>query len=302
MPIARRALLAPLAMAPFAAWSSARAAGALTVTYAGSMGVLMDRGINPAFTDETGTTVHGIGQAAMGLARLLAAKTMMADVFVSVSPAPIKVVEDAGLAKHAIPVASTGIVLAYSPKSKFAAQFAAPHADWTKILANPSLRLGRTDPNTDPQGQYVLYTLHLAEKYYHIPGFAEKISGGTLNPAQIFAEPSLLSRLQDGEIDCTLGYESAVISQKLPYLTLPKQINFSDASLTKSWYDQASLTLTVKGKTKTNHPGPLVFYATALDNAANPTDAQAYVNFLAGPDGQSIFKRFGYNPGTGGAI
>jgi molybdate/tungstate transport system substrate-binding protein len=300
MPIARRALLAPLALAPFV--RPARAAGALTVTYAGSMGVLMDRGINPAFTDETGTIVHGIGQAAMGLARLLAAKTMMADVFVSVSPAPIKVVEAAGLAKQAIPVASTAIVLAYSPKSKFAAQFAAPHADWTKILMDPSLRLGRTDPNTDPQGQYVLYTLQLAEKFYHIPGFAEKIFGGTLNPSQIFAEPSLLSRLQDGEIDCTLGYESAVISQKLPYITLPKQINFSDASLTKSWYDQASLTLTVKGATKTSHPGALVFYATVLDNAANPADAQAYVKFLAGPDGQSIFKRFGYNPGTGGAI
>jgi molybdate/tungstate transport system substrate-binding protein len=302
MPLARRTLLAPLAAAPFVSWRTARAADEITVAFAGSMGVLMDRGLNPAFTTKTGTAVHGIGQAAMGLAHLLSAKTMMADVFVSVSPAPIKVVEAAGLSHHAVPVASTAMVLAYSPKSQFAAQFAAPNADWTKILTNPALRLGRTDPNTDPQGQYVLYTLQLAETYYHLPGFAQKVSGGTLNPAQIFAEPSLLSRLQDGEIDCTLGYESAVISQKLPYITLPRQINFGDATLAKSWYSQASLTLTVKGETKTTHPGALVFYATVLANAADPTSAKAYVKFLGSPAGQAIFKKYGYNPGTGGAI
>jgi molybdate/tungstate transport system substrate-binding protein len=303
MPTTRRALLAPLAAAPFiAAVRPARAAGAITVAYAGSMGVLMDRGLNPDFTAKTGTTVHGIGQAAMGLARLISAQTMRADVFVSVSPAPMKLVEAALLAAHAEPVASTEIVLAYSPKSQFAAPFAATGADWTKILANPALRLGRTDPATDPQGQYVLYTLQLAEIYYRLPGFAEKISGGTLNSAQIFAEPSLLARLADGQIDCTLGYESAVISQKLPYIRLPKELNFSDAGLAKSWYSRASLTLTVKGETKTSHPGALVFYAAALANAADPAAARAYVAYLDSPAGQAIFKQYGYNPGTGAAI
>ncbi|OYV35517.1 MAG: ABC transporter substrate-binding protein, partial [Acidocella sp. 20-61-6] len=223
---------------------SARAEGKITVVYAGSMGVAMDRAIAPAFTAQTGTQVQGHGQAAMALAHLLAAKSLTADVFVSVSAAPIKVVEAAGLTPGAIPVASTSMVLAYSPKSQFAAKFAgAKEGDWTKLLATPGLRFGRTDPQTDPQGQYVLYALQLAGDYYNLPGFDRQIAGVPQNPAQIFAEPSLLARLGAGQIDATLGYKSAVLSQHLPFLSLPPEINMSTPSFATTWYSKASLTL-----------------------------------------------------------
>jgi molybdate/tungstate transport system substrate-binding protein len=281
----------------------AKAEGKITVAFAGSMGVVMDKGIGPAFTASTGTQFRGMGQAAMGLAHLIAGKSINPDVFVSVSAAPVKVVEDAGLASSAVPVASTEIVLAYSPKSSFAPEFAkAKGADWTKILASPGLRFGRTDPAVDPQGQYVLYTLQLAEKYYHLPGFAAKIAGPTQNPAEIFAEPSLLARLQDGELDATIGYESAVLSQHLPFVPLPPEVNFSTPAMAKSWYHSATLTLTDKGKPKISHPSPLVFYAAVLKNAPNPQAAQAFVSFLNGPQGQKILAQYGYNPGKGAKI
>lgn len=296
----RTLLLAACAM--LAGGSQARADGTITVAYAGSMGVLMDKGIGPAFTAQTGTTFHGIGQAALGLAHLIAAKSINPDVFVSVSPGPIKIVEQAGLATTATPVASTQIVLAYSPASQFAAQFAKTKgADWTTILKSPGLRFGRTDPNTDPQGQYVLYTLQLAGLLYNQPDLEQKIAGTDDNKSEVFAEPSLLARLQEGQIDATLGYESAVISQKLPYITLPAAVNFSDPKLAKS-YAKASLTVTAKGVTKTVHPGLLVFYATVLNNAQNPDAAAAFVKFLESPQGQAIFLRDGYNPGKGPKI
>jgi len=282
--------------------TQARADSTITVAYAGSMGVVMDKAIGPAFTAQTGTTFHGIGQAALGLAHLIAAKSINPDVFVSVSPAPIKVVEAAGLAATAAPVASTQIVLAYSPASQFAPQFAkAKGADLFTLLATPGLRFGRTDPNTDPQGQYVLYTLQLAAKLYNQPGLVQKIAGADDNNAEIFAEPSLLARLQEGQIDATLGYESAVISQKLPYITLPKEVNFSDPKLAKN-YAKAALTITAKGVTKTVHPGLLVFYATVLSNAQNPAAAAQFVKFLASPKGQSLLLQYGYNPGVGPKI
>ncbi len=277
----------------------AYAAGKVTVAFAGSMGVVMDQGIGPAFETKTGTQYQGIAQAALGLAHLLAAKTLHADVFVSVSKAPIKVVEAAKLVDQAVPVASTEIVLAYSPKSKFAAAIAAAGDNWPKVLSQPGLRFGRTDPNTDPQGQYVLYTLQLASIYYKQPGLDTKIGGGK---EDIFAEPSLLARLQDGEIDATLGYKSAVISQKLPYITLPAEMNFSNPALDKDWYSKASLTVTAKAVTKTVHPGPLVFYASALANAANPAGAAAFVAFLQSATGQALFKKYGYGPGVGKPI
>lgn len=297
MPVSRRLLLAaPLALA---AARRAFAGEAITVAYAGSMGKLMDKGMNPSFTAATGVAVHGIGQGAVALAHLITGGAMKPDVFVPVSAGAAKIVREAGLADKAVPVASTAMVLAYSPSSKFAAQFAAAKgADWTKIFLSPDFRLGRTDPTADPQGQYVLFALQLAEAFYKLPGFAEKISGPMLNPAQIFAEPSLLARLEAGQIDATLGYKSAVVSQKLPFIELPDAVNLSNPALAKSVYDKASLT--VKGKTI--HPSPLVFYAMALKAAANPKAAADYIAFLAGPDGQSIFQRYGYGPGKGANI
>jgi molybdate/tungstate transport system substrate-binding protein len=299
MPISRRWLLAATSALAATAAGRAYAAGKITVAFAGSMGVVMDQGIGPAFEAKTGTKYQGIGQAALGLAHLLAAKSLSADVFVSVSPAPIKVVEAARLVDQAVPVASTEIVLAYSPKSKFAGAIADAGNAWPQVLSANGFRFGRTDPKTDPQGQYVLYTLQLASLYYKIPGLQDRIASAKSN---IFAETSLLAQLADGEVDATLGYESAVISQNLPYVKLPAEINFSNPALAKTWYSKASLTLTKDGVTKTVHPGPLVFYASALANAANAAGAAAFVAFLQSAEGQALFKKYGYNPGQGPTI
>ena len=93
-----------------------------------------------------------------------------------------------------------------------------------------------------------------------------------------------------------------MISQKLPYITLPAEMNFSNPALDKDWYSKASLTVTAKGVTKTVHPGPLVFYASALANAANPAGAAAFVAFLQSAAGQALFKKYGYGPGVGQSI
>jgi molybdate/tungstate transport system substrate-binding protein len=302
MPVSRRLLLA--ASLALSAASRAFAGESITVAYAGSMGRLMDQGLNPAFTAATGTAVHGIGHGAVALAHLISGGAMKPDVFVPVSAGPAKIVRAAGLADKAVPVASTSMVLAYSPFSKFATRFkAAKGADWTKIFLDPAFRLGRTDPTADPQGRYVLFALQLAGIYYKIPSFAAKVAGAVLNPAQIFAEPSLLARLEAGQIDATLGYKSAVVSQQLPFIELPDAVNLSNPALAKSVYDQASLTLKEKnGQTRTIHPSPLVFYAMALKAASDPKAAAEYVAFLAGSDGQAIFKRYGYGLGLGRAI
>jgi molybdate/tungstate transport system substrate-binding protein len=283
--------------------AQAKADPTFTVAFAGSMGVVMDKGLGPAFQAQSGAQYQGYGQGALALAHLITGKSLNPDVFISVSPGPMKIVEAAGLADTAIPIASTEIVLAYGPKSKFAHQLAAAKAGaWTSILENSDLHFGRTDPKVDPQGQYVLYTLQLAGLYYNQPDLESKVAGDMENPAEIFAEPSLLARLQDGQIDATLGYESAVISQKLPFLTLPAEINFSTPSLAKTWYDKAALTMTEKGVTKTSHPGSLVFYAAALKNAPDPDAAAAFLKFLQSPQAQAILKEYGYNQGKGPAI
>lgn len=279
--------------------------GTITVAFAGSMGVLMNKGLGPAFAKQTGATFHGIGQGAFALARLIAAKTMRADVFVSITPGPIAVLQKAGLVGHAVPVASTAMVIAYSPKSRYAAELAAAAAGkrpWYKVLETRELRFGRTDPRTDPQGRNILFTFDLAEKFYHQPGLMRRILGKPINPAQIFTEPSLLARLDAGELDATSGYESSVKSLKLPFIPLPRQIDLSDPALIKPWYSKAAVTLDVKGKTEVLHTQPLVFYACVPHGASNPAAGHAFVALMQGRTGQELFARYGYNPPQGGTI
>jgi len=307
MPMINRCSSALLLLAATA--SFAHAAEDFRVTYAGSMGVVMDKALGPAFAKAQQVNYQGQGQGAYGMANLLASKKVVADVFVSVTPGPIAVLQKAGLVEQALPVASTSMVIAYNPKGKYAQAFDAIRqgkADaqpWWKVLQTSSLRFGRTDPVTDPQGQNIIFTMMLASRYYQQPELSKNVLGETQNPQQVFAEGGLLSRLEAGQVDAASGYESATRSAGLPYITLPDEINLSNPAMNASWYSKVSFAVTdAKGQQKTLHPQPLVFYAAVLKNAPHPELAQKFVQFMQGEEGQKLFKQNGYGQPKGGAI
>ncbi|OBS08616.1 extracellular solute-binding protein [Acidihalobacter prosperus] len=295
----------PLIVLPLAlllAAASAHAAPKLTVAYAGSMGVVMDRHISPAFEHAREAQVRGIGQGAWALARLIAAGRLRPDVFVSVTPGPMRLLIEKGLVRRAIPVASTQMAIAYSPKSRFAAAFArAAKGDipWYQVLESPGLRLGRTDPATDPQGRNVILSFQLAARYYHRPALVQRILGPLRNPRQIFTEASLLSRLESGQIDAVVGYLSAMRSHHLPYISLPDQINLGEPAYQHDGYDRAGFRIDTGGKSVEVKPQPLVFYAAVLDKARHPDLARAFVNFLRSRPAQALFRETGYSPPSG---
>jgi molybdate/tungstate transport system substrate-binding protein len=63
----RRRSFALLIGAGILATSGAQAAGVFRVAYAGSMGVVMDRFVGPAFAKANDVEFQGIGQGAYGL-------------------------------------------------------------------------------------------------------------------------------------------------------------------------------------------------------------------------------------------
>ena len=271
----------------------------LRVAYAGSMGVVMDQSLGPAFAKAHGASYEGVGQGSFALARLLAAKQMQADVFVAITPGPVKVVQEAGLAGRAVPVASTRMVVIYSPGSRFAAEFAAAargEKPWYDVLREPGLRFGRTDPAVDPQGANALLTLQLAERYYRQPELLKQIAGDVQNPSQIFAEPSLMSRLQAGQIDAAIGYASAAYSHHLPTVALPDEIDLAQPSMQEAWYAKAGLTLADGKKLQAQ---PLVFYALLLRNAGQAALGADFVHLLQGAEGQAMLRERGYDPPHG---
>lgn len=287
---------------------SAQAADAIRVTYAGSMGVVMDKALGPTFSQQEHVTYQGQGQGAYGMARLLASKKVVADVFVSITPGPMEILKQAGLVDQAVPVASTRMVIAYNPKGKYADAFNAANqpgaaAPWWKVLQTPGLRFGRTDPVTDPQGQNIVFTMMLAEKYAKQPGLAHAVLGDVQNPQQIFAEGGLLARLQSGQVDAASGYESATRSAKLPYVALPDEINLSNPTFAHDWYDTVSFTVKdAAGKEQVLRPQPLVFYAAVLKNAPEPEVAARFIDFMKSASGQALFEQNGYGQPKGGNL
>jgi molybdate/tungstate transport system substrate-binding protein len=266
----------------------------LQVAYAGSMGSLMDGGVRPAIAKALGAQLQGRAAGSTGLANLIVAGSIRPDVFISVTPEPMRIVLKAGKAQSALPIARTEMVIAYSPHTQYAAALAKAGASgakpWWQILETPGFRFGRTDPNTDPQGLNVIFVMQLAERYYHQPGLADKILGPQINPQQIFQEPQVMARVQAGQLDASSAYKTQPAALGLPFLSLPPEINLGSASMEKE-YQQASVTL----NGKTHRPSPLVFYSAVLKDAPQPKLAARFVAWLRGPEGRQILARYHYD-------
>ena len=132
------------------------------------------------------------------------------------------------------------MVIAYSPKSRYAQQFADAAANkrgampWYQVLQQPGIRFGRTDPMTDPQGRNIIYTFQLAETYYKRAGLALKVLGDTINTMQIFSEPTVEARLQSGELDAASAYKIQPGPFNLPFIELPDDINLGTSRCTNA--------------------------------------------------------------------
>ncbi len=273
---------------------AADALAPLQVAYAGSMGSMMDGAVKPAIAKSLNADMRGRAQGSTGLANLIVARSIRPDVFISATPAPMRTVLKAGKANNAVPIARTEMVIAYSPKSQFASDLAKagePGAKpWWQILETPGLRFGRTDPNTDPQGLNIIFTMQLAADYYHQPDLADKILGPQINPQQIFQEPDVMARLQAGQLDASSAYKTQPGALGLPFLSLPKEINLGDASMEETY---KKVTVTLNGKTL--HPAPLVFYAAVLKDAPQPELANRFLTWLQGPEAHEILTHYHYD-------
>ncbi len=297
----RRTLIAACASIAATGIARAQTLVPLDVAYAGSMGSMMEGPVKAEVARPLGVALRGRAAGADALAHLIVGGSISPDVFIAVTPGPMKTVLAAGKAEVGVPVARTEMVIAYSPKSAYAGRFAAAAAGargampWWEILEQPGLRFGRTDPAVDPQGRNIIFTLQLAEEFYRRPGLARNVLGATVNPAQIFSEATVEARLQSGELDAASAYRIQPGPFGLPYVSLPNEINLGDDALEKA-YARASLAL----NGKTYHPQPLVYYAAVLDASARKAKAAAFVRWLAG-DGQHLFRRYFYDSPAGAA-
>jgi len=275
----------------------AAASGTANVAYAASLVYLNEKIAGPGFAKSSGMTYSGRSGPSDGLSAEIASGEISPDVFESVGSDPITALEPKFTTWY-VQYASTSIVVAYNPKSKYASQFKAiasgrkPVSDLYPLMEKPGFKLGRTDPNTDPQGRAFIYMLQLAQAKYHLPAdTVTKIVGSqpaSASSSQVYAEASLDATLQSGQLDAASAYQSQAIQLHLPYITLPAGINLGSAA-DAAQYKKASITITGN---VTRHGSPLVIDITAIGKPS--TAGTAFVAYVLSPAGLALHKQGGY--------
>lgn len=183
--------------------------------------------------------------------------------------------------------ASNEITFAYTDKSKGAAQLTAQN--WPQVLSGPGVRIGRSNPDTDPSGYQILQMLQLAQGYYHDPNLSAKVLANSPPGTLVSTETQLLPALMSGQIDYLGIYRSDALQHQLKYLELPPQINLSDPALAPL-YESAS----VPTKSRTRTGKPIIYGLTVPTNAPNAALGEKFVAFVLGPQGQQIMRDNGF--------
>jgi len=253
--------------------SGSQPKGTANVAYAASLEYLNEKVFGPAFHTVKGYEYTGRAGESGTLQMEISAKEISPNVFQAVGGDNVTPLFPK-FTKWYVQYAGTQIAVAYNPGSKYGPQFAAiasgtkPICDLFPIMEKQGFLLGRTDPNTDPQGRSFIYMIELAQNYCHLPAdTVTKILGSPLNSAsspQVFAETSLLAHLQAGQLDAS----SAYLSQ----------------------YHNASITITGN---VTKHGSPLAYVMTIIGKPASASTA--FVAYALSPAGRALYQREGYN-------
>jgi molybdate/tungstate transport system substrate-binding protein len=269
--------------------------GTADVAFAGSLQLVMSKYLGPAFTRADGYTYQGRGGGSLGLAQEVLSGEIAPNVFISVGPGPLALLEPR-YTRWALRIASSPLVVAYYPGGPYAGQLRRirdhqlPLRDLFTLMARPGFRLGRTDPATDPQGQAFAMMVGLAVKLYGLPAaVAAQDLGGADPGAELYPETALEAQLQAGQLDAASAFESEAVQLHLPFISLPAAINFGDPQ-DLAQYRAASLRIS---PTEVVHGSLLDIEETVLGTSSRAA-ALAFVEFLAGPKGRAILSRQGY--------
>jgi molybdate/tungstate transport system substrate-binding protein len=241
--------------------TAATGSGPVNVLYAGSLVNMMEKQVSPGFQAATGYSVSGVSAGSKELASEIKGKVHVGDVFISASPKTTKSLEGAAngdwVSWYAT-YATAGLVLGYNASSKFAADLKSK--PWYVVLTEPGIKVGFTDPATDPKGELSNEALTETATAKHLPALATLAA----NKNDVFPEQTLVGRLQSGQLDVGFFYTSEATAAGIATVPL------TGVAL------KASYTITI------------------LKGAPHQAGAEAFVNYLLGPAGQAFLKQDGF--------
>ena len=203
----------------------AHAADIVNVLYAASLVNLMEQGIGPAFDKMGGDHFQGYPGGSNDMAYQIKSMLRSGDVFISAVPEVndrLMGPQNGSWVSWYITFAESPLVLGFNSAGRFAGDFNSK--PWYQVLAEPGIRIGRTNPGLDPKGALTLRLMESAEAYYKSPGLSRRILGAAINPAQVLPEETLVGRLQSGQLDVGFFYSTETSSARIPEYRLPAEI------------------------------------------------------------------------------
>jgi molybdate/tungstate transport system substrate-binding protein len=276
---------------PSTASSSTGAHGTLIVFGAGTLATPFAAEFAAFKKQNPGVTIHS---------QFAASADMIKDVTELGQPADVVGVADYSLipklmsdpskphASWYVGFVSNQITFAYTSHSKGASQLTP--ANWYKVLAEPGVHIGRSNPAADPSGYQILQMLQLAGSYYHDPGLSASVLRNSPDSSVAETETSLLAALQSGQIDYLAIYRSDALEQHLKYIALPDQINLSNSALAA---DYAKVTIN-GGSLGMLTAKPIIYGLVIPSNAPDAALGEKFVGFVLSAQGQAIMRSNGF--------
>jgi molybdate/tungstate transport system substrate-binding protein len=236
--------------------------GPVNVLYAGSLVNLMTKQIGPSFQTAAGYSLVGESGGSTALVTDIKGKVYKGDVFVSASPkatATLMGSANGDWVSWYASFASSKLVLGYNPESKFASVIKSE--PWYKAITTPGLKLGFTDPATDPKGKLVVEALSGTAKSQNLPA----LTAIENDKSDVFPEETLVARLQSGQLDAGFFYTAEATPAKIPTVPL------------------------------TGEDLKATYTISTLKGAPDEKAAEAFVAYLLGPAGQAVLKEDGFD-------
>lgn len=268
------------------------------VMYAASLIKTFEETLGPAFQKETGYTYEGEARGSVQVANMIIDGLRKPDIFVSAGTVPIKKLMNSTppFADWLIKFGSAEMVIAYPPNSRFLSDLEKARAGdipWYQVLSKQDFKFGRTDPELDPKGYYMIIAAELANLYYNDSGIKQRILGDDRNTKQIFPEEILKTILEQGQLDAVAAYKHEAVARGLPYITLPAQINLTDPTFS-DFYRKGSYTLGNGGQRV--YGEPIYFSFTIPTTVKNLDGAISFGDFILSTNAKNILEDQGLNP------
>lgn len=234
----------------------------VSVLYAGSLITPMTQEIKSGLGAQ-GIDLQGEPGGSIQLESLIESGARTPDVFISVDRDLITKLGDKVASSTTFATSRLGI--GWAGKSNYAYAFEGVGKGEMPLLvalAQPGLRIGRTNPAKDPKGQY---TIDALTQLLGAPN-EKRILGVDDNPAQVYPESELIARVESGELDVAFMYESEAQARFLEFMPFPGESSMSD---------QINYTLAI------------------MKNAVHPAQAQAFADFILKGQGRAILEKDG---------